>query len=64
MVQVLQGHEDAVMPLFERIKLDPRHTDIKMVTVQSLRSRHYAMIQKSGLPQYVCNKSRGEPEIR
>jgi hypothetical protein len=40
-IQVLEGDANAVMPLYEKIKHDPRHLNILMIDKRSIESRTF-----------------------
>lgn len=41
-MQVLEGDEERIAPLVERIAADPRHTDVTTVLMQSIRRPSFA----------------------
>ena len=41
-IQVLEGQEDAVESLFEKIKNDPRHTDVKSLRKRTITRREHS----------------------
>jgi hypothetical protein len=39
---LIEGFESVVMPLFEKIKLDPRHSDVTLIHRAYIAERNYA----------------------
>ena len=61
---MLEGNEDTVLSLFEKIKQDPRHEDLRMVMMQTVPKRHYTLFQNVDLDQYLYIATSGESQIR
>ena len=64
MVQLLEGNEDTIVSLFNKIKQDPRHEDLHIIMMQTVLRRHYTMFQRMDMNQYAHQTSTGESEIR
>lgn len=41
-LQVLEGEEDVVVPLFETIKKDPRHYNVELIAQREMKERAFA----------------------
>lgn len=40
--QLIEGYESVVLPVFEKIRIDPRHTEVTLVHKSDIVQRNYA----------------------
>ncbi|QHI34974.1 hypothetical protein IMCC3317_03200 [Kordia antarctica] len=53
-IQIIEGEKDDILTLFERIKLDPRHTDVHLFSDNNITERTF---NGWGMPYFVSNEN-------
>lgn len=56
-LQVLEGEENAVDALFAKIRTDPRHSQVKLMSRQSIQTRHWAQWSMALMTPSMANQA-------